>query len=335
MPITGGRATVLAPAPVSRGGSWGHDGWIVFFHQWSRGLERVPASGGEPDRLTKLNSDEGELSHRFPQHLPGGKAILFTVRTGGSWSDALIVAQRLDTSERKVLIEGGSDARYVPTGHLVYVQLGALMAAPFPFFSPDGDWVGFFTARELKKVSRLGGASVTICDVAPVTRGASWGPDDTIFFVPGTGSGIWKVSAGGGTPEVVTRLAPGEFSHRWPQVLPDGKAVLFATQTAGSSSFEEAQITVHSLVTGERKVLVEGGTHPRFVQSGHLVWAYSGQLFAAPFDPSRLETTGPPFHSSTESCRTQKVPRSSRSPPTDRSSWCRAGCSREAAHSRG
>ena len=92
---------------------------------------------------------------------------------------------------------------------------------------------------------------------------------------------------------MVTRLAPGEFSHRWPQVLPDGKAVLFATQTAGSSSFEEAQIAVHSLVTGERKVLVEGGTHPRFVQSGHLVWAYSGQLFAAPFDPSRLETTGP------------------------------------------
>jgi serine/threonine-protein kinase len=130
--IAGGRPTVLAPVSVSRGGSWGSDGQIIFSQLLGdKGLERVSASGGEPDLLTTPDSDKGEGPHRFPQHLPGGEAILFTVGTGGSWDDALIVAQQLDTGERKVLIEGGSDARYVRTGHLVYVRAGALMAAPF------------------------------------------------------------------------------------------------------------------------------------------------------------------------------------------------------------
>ena len=130
VPIAGGRSTVLAPAPLSRGGSWGNDGEIIFSRSLG-GLDRVSASGGEPDHLTTPDSDEGASTHRFPKHLPGANAMLFTVGTGSSWDDALIVAQRLDTGERKVLIEGGSDARYVPTGHLVYVRAGALMAAAF------------------------------------------------------------------------------------------------------------------------------------------------------------------------------------------------------------
>ena len=132
--IAGGRPTVLAPVSAlqGRGGSWGSDGQVIFSgFLGRRGIGRVSASGGEPDLLTTPDSDKGGEQHRFPQHLPGNGAILFTVGTGGSWDDALIVAQRLDTGEQKVLIEGGSDARYVPTGHLVYVRAGALMAAPF------------------------------------------------------------------------------------------------------------------------------------------------------------------------------------------------------------
>jgi serine/threonine-protein kinase len=125
--------TVLAGASNSRGGSWGSDGYIIFSRDTgSGGLERIADSGlGEPEVLTTLDSDTGELQHRFPQVLPGHEAIIFTIGTGGSWDDALIVAERLDTHERTILIEGGSDARYVPTGHLAYVRAGTLMAAPF------------------------------------------------------------------------------------------------------------------------------------------------------------------------------------------------------------
>ena len=123
--IAGGRPTALARAANNRGGSWGADGFILFSSiGGTSGLQRVSASGGEPESVTTPDVDRGEGLHRFPQYLPGGNAILFTVGTGGSWDDALIVAERLDTGERKVLIEGGSDARYVPTGHLVFNRGG-------------------------------------------------------------------------------------------------------------------------------------------------------------------------------------------------------------------
>ena len=131
--IDGGVPTVLARGASldSRGATWGSDGYIIFARDGgSGGLERIADSGlGEPESLTAPAAVE--LPHRFPQVLPGNGAIMFTIGTGGSWDDALIVAERLDTRERTILIEGGSDARYVPTGHLVYVRGGTLMAAPF------------------------------------------------------------------------------------------------------------------------------------------------------------------------------------------------------------
>ena len=131
--IDGGVPTVLARSASgdSRGGTWGSDEYIIFSRdRGAGGLERVADSGlGEPESLTVPTALE--LPHRFPQVLPGNEAIIFTIGTGGSWDDALIVAERLDTRERTILIEGGSDARYVPTGHLVYVRGGTLMAAPF------------------------------------------------------------------------------------------------------------------------------------------------------------------------------------------------------------
>ena len=131
--MDGGVPTVLARCTSgdSRGGTWGSDGYIIFSRDGGTGgLERVADSWlGEPESLTVPVA--AELPHRFPQVLPGNEAIIFTIGTGGSWDDALIVAERLDTRERTVLIEGGSDARYVPTGHLVYVRGGTLMAAPF------------------------------------------------------------------------------------------------------------------------------------------------------------------------------------------------------------
>jgi serine/threonine-protein kinase len=161
-----------------------------------------------------------------------------------------------------------------------------------PFFSPDGKWVGFVTRSELKKVSVSGGAPLTLCPVN-ISRGASWAPDDTIIFTPNPGAGLFRVVAAGGEPQPLTELKEGEASHRWPQVLPGGKAVLFSS-SASTSNFDDANIELVVLATGERKVLHRGGSYARYLGSGHLVFAREGTLFAAPFDLGRLELTGSP-----------------------------------------
>ena len=127
-----------------------------------------------------------------------------------------------------------------------------------PFFSPDGQSVGFGAKGELKKVSLSGGAPLTLCS-APDLRGATWAPDGTIIFAPSTGSGLYRVSDSGGTPTPLTvpDRNKGVVSHRWPQILPDGKALLF-TIWAGA----ERRVGLLSLKTGEQRVLVEGGTYP-------------------------------------------------------------------------
>ena len=162
------------------------------------------------------------------------------------------------------------------------------------FFSPDGQWIGFFADNKLKKIATQGGAAVTLCD-APNNRGGWWGEDGTIVLAAGNRDPLVRVSAAGGTPQPVTQLdkARVETTHRWPQVLPGGKAILFTAHTAGAN-FDDSHILIHVVKTGERKTLHQGGFHARYLPSGHVVYAHQGTLFALPFDLGRLEATGPP-----------------------------------------
>jgi serine/threonine-protein kinase len=132
VPVNGGPAVTLCKVDLLYGASWGRTNQIVFAHQ-TGGLWKVSADGGTPTAITKLPADSGEVSHRLPHFLPDGRTVLFTVTKRGfpSWDDTLIVAQSLATGDRKVLIEGGADARFVSTGHLVYLRTGTLMAVPF------------------------------------------------------------------------------------------------------------------------------------------------------------------------------------------------------------
>ena len=111
-----------------------------------------------------------------------------------------------------------------------------------PFFSPDGQWLGFFADGKLKKVSVDGGAAVILCD-APNDRGGSWGEDGTIVFSPVLRTALSKVFSAGGSPQPLTTLdkQTGEVTHRWPQVLPGGKAILF-TSGITTGSYEDAEI---------------------------------------------------------------------------------------------
>ncbi len=110
------------------------------------------------------------------------------------------------------------------------MPLAGTAGARHPFFSPDGQWIGFFSGGKLKKIAVTGGAPVTLAD-APDDRGGTWTEDGSIVFQPGTtGSGLLRVSSAGGTPAPLTRLGAGEAVHRWPQVLPGGAAVIYNAQ---------------------------------------------------------------------------------------------------------
>jgi len=162
-----------------------------------------------------------------------------------------------------------------------------------PFFSPDGQWIGFFAGGKLKKISVTGGASLTLSD-SPTERGASWGMDGTIVFAPRNTSPLFKVSAAGGTPQELTQLKQGESSHRWPQFLPDGRALLFAIQYGATAAETSSDIASIRLDTGEQKVLIRGGTSPKYVPTGHLVYYRAGTIMAVAFDLERLEVQGTP-----------------------------------------
>ncbi len=197
----------------------------------------------------------------------------------------------------RVLVEGQ------PT--LVVRPLDALEAtvlyesnASVPFFSPDGAWVGFYDTDDttIKRVAVTGGPALTISEVgAGRMTGATWGEDGTIIFGIVTSSGLWQVPAGGGTPEPLTTLdeSQNESSHQWPELLPGGEAVLFPIRRAGEDA-DAAQIAVRHLGTGERRVLVSGGSYPKYVPTGHLVYAFAGTLRAVPFDLDQLTVTGNP-----------------------------------------
>jgi Tol biopolymer transport system component len=173
-------------------------------------------------------------------------------------------------------------------------QLAGTEDARDPFFSPDGESIAFFSDNKLKRISVLGGAVVTLCDVSS-DRGGAWSEDGTIIFARGNREGLSRVSDAGGSPELLTKLdsSKGEITHRWPQILPGGKAVLFTAHNSGTN-FGEGSIYVQDIKSGERKLVQTRAMFARYVPSGHLIFANDSTLFTVPFDLGRLQTTGSP-----------------------------------------
>jgi len=163
-----------------------------------------------------------------------------------------------------------------------------------PFFSPDGASVGFFTGRALKRVELRGSSPSRELAVIGAPRGASWGSDGFIYFSPSSNGGLVRIPADGGEVETMTELdkARGEWTHRWPDVLPGASAVLVTVARSDLSSFDNADIVSIELSTGKRRVVVEGASFGRYVE-GRLFYARAGEILAVPFDPGTLETRGP------------------------------------------
>ncbi len=160
-----------------------------------------------------------------------------------------------------------------------------------PFFSPDGQWVAFSAGGVLKKVASGGGPAI---DVVATSWGAgSWGADDQIVYTRSYNEGLWKVSAAGGSPNMVTSpdRSKGELGHWWPQILPDGDTVLF---TVFATPIERSRLVALSLKTSKQKTLIEGALSGRYLSSGHLIFARGETVLAVPFDLRTIELTGAP-----------------------------------------
>ena len=175
------------------------------------------------------------------------------------------------------------------------LPLAGTDGADQPFFSPDGEWLGFFANGKLKKVRLTGGLAITLCD-ARAPRGGAWTPDDRIIFAPTAGSPLFVVSSEGGMPRELTTLdrSSGESSHRWPHVSPNGDVVLFGAgpPVTGAHWDEATHVVAQSLRTGDRRVVVARGTYPRFAPNGHLLYVQDGTLYTLEIAEAGLAVVG-------------------------------------------
>ena len=192
----------------------------------------------------------------------------------------------------------GTHIVFVANEQLWVRRIGELGATPIagtaedpysPFFSPDGQQVGFFAQGQWKRVAVAGGAAVPLGPAAESPYGASWSDNGMVYFGQGR-EGIWQVPGTGGTPEMVVEMTDGEFASG-PQLLPGGEWLLFAV-SGSQRSWNDADIVVQSLLSGVRQVLIPGGgSQPRYVPTGHLMYGRDSTLFAVPFDVGSLEVT--------------------------------------------
>ncbi len=238
-------------------------------------FRRIPASGVA-------------LPIRFTQVVPAPRWSSF-------WDSPTVALSPDGTHVAYVQAEGSTRRLYVRAlDKLEGAPLADTNLANTPFFSPDGRWIGYFALGKLTKISVNGGAPVVLCD-APGWLGAAWGPDDTIVFSPALNSGIMKVPSSGGTPQPLTTLdvSKGENSHRWPRFLPGGKAIIFTIKTVKSATFDDAQIAVQPLSSNEHRIVTDGGSDPRYISPGQILFVRAGSLLAMPFNLEELKPAGP------------------------------------------
>ena len=180
-----------------------------------------------------------------------------------------------------------------PLDGLVATVVPGTEGGYFPFWSPDGNSLGFFSNRQLKRVSLDGGRAVPLCEVG-LGRGASWSQQGIILFVPETNGPLYRISASGGTPAPVTQVDSSQHdSHRWPQFLPDGEHFLFFANGHNDLSHVHDGVYVGSLDDKSSKLVLHSKTNAAYA-SGHLLFLNESTLMAQAFDVTRLELTGEP-----------------------------------------
>jgi serine/threonine-protein kinase len=231
--------------------------------------------------MMRFSVDLGPDAVRGPHNTvaisPDGTRIVYPVRAANN--STVLATRVLDQAKATVLgdTEGGYD----------------------PFFSPDGQWIGFFSRDSLRKISAQGGGAVNLLRITSGPRGAAWGEDGYIIANLDNNK-LERIPAGGGKSEPLAALPPQykERTWRWPQLLPGGDSVLFTGSLGAGfgSGYEEANLETLSLRTMKRTVVApRTGYYGRYLPSGHLVYVHEGALFAVAFDPVALKTRGTPI----------------------------------------
>ncbi len=236
------------------------------------------ASGSGDLPLVRLDTDLGPDAHVGTAYAasvtvisPDGTRLVYSVR--GKDGRQMLASRQLSEKAGSVIVgtEDGSG----------------------PFFSPDGQSIGFFADSKLKRITLNGSTPVTLAE-ASNPRGGSWSEDGTIIAALANTGPLYRIPGSGGAPQPLTQLQDGEVTHRWPQVLPGGKAVLF-TASKNLSNYEGASVEMLTFKTGERTVLQTGGYFGRYAASGHLLYVRDGTLFALAMRDPTLKTQGQPF----------------------------------------
>jgi serine/threonine-protein kinase len=223
--------------------------------------------------------------------LPAGQQFPPDEGTAG-WPDLAVSPDGSVLAYVATTVDGARQLYLRPMDRSEVTAVPDTNGAVGPFFSPDGQWLGFFAGGELKKAPVSGGIPASLAGVLD-SRGAAWSRTGTIVFpVAPLKQGLSAISDRGGAVKPLTQLRTAEANHRWPEFLPDGKAVLFVDGLPGN--WINAKIVAQWIGTDDRRDVVERGTQPRYARSGHLVYARDGVLMAAPFDRQRLQISGTP-----------------------------------------
>jgi serine/threonine-protein kinase len=212
----------------------------------------------------------------------------------------------LDSASQEIAISpDGTKVVFAGNRQLFLRHIGDMEARPIPgtgpgttvnrpFFSPDGEWVGFYSTADssLKKIALTGGPAIPICKCSPL--GVSWNETGIVFAEDG--KGILRVSPDGGEPETLVSIKSEEGTAYGPQIIDSGRAVLFTLAATGPRNngdrWDQAQIVVQLLASGERRIIWRGGSDARYVPSGHIVYAVGRTLMALPFDLRKLQSAG-------------------------------------------
>jgi len=237
--------------------------------------------------LLHPGSARENLPIRFAILPPPGTSLNSLLRTVAISRDGTRIALNASSSDGpRLYLRDMNSASSVP--------ITGSEGATNPVFSPDGRWLAFFAAGKLKKISLEGGTPVVIADGVTSPRGLSWGTDHNIYYAPSVSSAILRVSDSGGTPQAATKLQAdkGELADVSPDVLPDGKTLLFTAFSGGN--LDDGTLVAQKIGSEESKVIVAKGTDAHFFAPNHLLYMRAGNLMATEFDAGKLEAIGSP-----------------------------------------
>jgi serine/threonine-protein kinase len=245
IPVAGGAAVTLSTVPYAiYGASWGTDGWIYLGTEPPLGLVKIPVTGGVALGQSAVDDDHGERDHRYPEVLPGGQWLLFTVsRAGHNFDEAEIDAISLKNGERKTILKSGTNPRYITSGHLAFLHGGKLMVVPFDPISLQvkGDPVAAIEGVAESPAVGAGQYAVSADGSLVYAAGSAAGAQRELVLIDRSGAA--RVVSAGKQPYEDLALSP------------DGR------QIAVTASDKSTEIWIHDIASGSEKQFTSGGEH--------------------------------------------------------------------------